>query len=61
MTDIYPSYTHNGFELSGWGIPDRHLFSPYQSHNFASKSRSIPGPFQRMVIRRKEKYWLFIL
>jgi hypothetical protein len=39
----------NGFELSGRGTPDRYLFYPLLSYNFASKSRSIPGPFQRMV------------
>jgi len=39
----------NGFELSGRGPPDRNLFYQLQSYNFDSKSRSIPGPLQRMV------------
>ena len=38
----------NGFELSGRGTPDRQLFYPLTSYNIASKSRSIPGPFQRV-------------
>lgn len=40
---------HNGFELSGRGMPDRYLFTTLISYNFASKSRSIHGPFQRGV------------
>ncbi len=39
--------TPNGFELSGRGTPERYLVSPLLSYNFISKSRSIPGPFQR--------------
>jgi hypothetical protein len=46
---------HNGFELSGRGIPDRYLFYPLTSYNFAMKSRSIPGPFQRIVRHRKKE------
>jgi hypothetical protein len=42
----------SGFELSGRGIPDRNNFYPLTSYNFASISRSIPGPFQRMVGHR---------
>jgi hypothetical protein len=42
----------NGFELSGRGIPDRYLFYPTTSYKFASKSRSTPGPFQRIVMRQ---------
>jgi hypothetical protein len=34
---------------SGRGMSDRYLFSPLTSNNFISKSRSIPGPFQRIV------------
>jgi len=47
MNSIFPMA--NGFELSGRGIPDRHLFYPLLSYNFVMKSRSIPGPFQRIV------------
>ncbi len=40
----------NSLELSGQGTPDRHLFYLHLSYNFAAKSRSIPGPFQRVVM-----------
>jgi hypothetical protein len=40
---IWPPYD---FKLSGRGIPNRNLFCPLTSYNFASKSRSIPGPIQ---------------
>jgi hypothetical protein len=53
---------HNGFELSGRGMPDRYLFYPPTSYNFAMKSRSIPGPFQRKVIRQDSmRKMLYIL
>ena len=49
---IYPisliiTVPHNGFELSGRKTPDRYLFTPLTSYKFVSKSRRIPGPFQR--------------
>ncbi len=54
-----PSFlAHNGCELSGRGIPDRHLLYPLTSYNFDSRSRSIPGPFQRVVraLKKCERY-----
>ena len=42
-------WPNNGFELSGRGIPDCFLFFCTRiSYNQASKSCSIPGPFQRI-------------
>ncbi|MEA1977656.1 MAG: hypothetical protein U9N80_07115, partial [Chloroflexota bacterium] len=40
--------SHNGFELSGRGTNVRYLFYTLTSYNSASKSHSIPGPFQRI-------------
>jgi hypothetical protein len=41
----------NSLELSGRGNPDLKLFYLLTSYNYATNSRSIPGPFQRMVRR----------
>jgi hypothetical protein len=44
LTTVAP----NGFELSGRGMPDRYLFFLLLSYNLVSKTRNIPGPFQRI-------------
>jgi hypothetical protein len=44
----------NGFELSGRGLHLRYVFYPPTSYNFAMKTHSIPGPFQRIVMWSRE-------